>query len=800
MNSVGINPHYISDQVSNEFALVFLSVTSINYAIAAEIFNTKRSSNSYISAISNNLNIFFSANASNFIYFESETIDLFNQDKLVVELDSIKDLDFLKKRMGKLKSRQISDDETYYKFNKNFIEVNESERVGQKNSIYMDAKFIELIFDPVQILESYVVERLKLNYEEIDHFMQTWILQYCKLTEVTNLRQIIHSSVSLYNELFYEESNRKNQYIKRDRSTTISLKYFIKRLTIVVKKHISADECQRSIVLGIYLFLRFDKAFRFRYLWKKEIKKESKPILAINALKKLDPTYLYVRARGELTSIPGLNYIYKGGLLPRKEKGTINLIKGPAGIGKTTYALQLATDFAKRGRSSFYLSFEEDYEGIINKLISFNLSYNENRYVTVNLQDWKDNELKDVYEKFPGQGLLAFLSPPNGKINDLSGYIKELGVATDHQINKKSSKVLVLDGLNALVDKFKTFESQRDPRLKIGMLFQAIQNSGYICFLIAEENDPDLVFVDYLTDSVSIISRDSNFDSWITIEKSRHQPCHPGPHIFKINVEKGITIFPSLRSVLQSGSGMFRATLSTKKSIYLSEYIDDMQNYFNHPRSSSEKHNDEDVYKIREKSSTLIISDKDFYVRYLGFSLVFAPSIKYKQSDSSTYIGNKDDENNLSIPSSILIISFHRPKTKLRQFINENSKLHREYNKEDRFVYLESFATNDYLTVHELIWKIIKVIKKSRELGLPIERILFDEFNVIFSLLPQVVSQPLFWAALFDMLEKNAITTFFTFKSFSDKEPPEYLLDASDYIFKYTDNQYKAIKQPIETS
>lgn len=54
--------------------------------------------------------------------------------------------------------------------------------------------------------------------------------------------------------------------------------------------------------------------------------------------------------------IPGLDALLGGGL----ETGTITLISGPPGVGKSTLALQTASSWAREGMNTFYYTFEEE--------------------------------------------------------------------------------------------------------------------------------------------------------------------------------------------------------------------------------------------------------------------------------------------------------------------------------------------------------------------------------------------------------------------------------------------------------
>ncbi|AEJ60540.1 AAA ATPase [Spirochaeta thermophila DSM 6578] len=61
--------------------------------------------------------------------------------------------------------------------------------------------------------------------------------------------------------------------------------------------------------------------------------------------------------------IPGLDSLLGGGL----ETGTITLISGPSGVGKTTLALQTARSWAQAGMRALYYTFEEETAMILHR-------------------------------------------------------------------------------------------------------------------------------------------------------------------------------------------------------------------------------------------------------------------------------------------------------------------------------------------------------------------------------------------------------------------------------------------------
>jgi replicative DNA helicase len=66
------------------------------------------------------------------------------------------------------------------------------------------------------------------------------------------------------------------------------------------------------------------------------------------------------------TGFPALDEQLAGGL----RSGELSLLTGPQGIGKTTFALQLARNAAVRGQPAIYFSFEHDGQVVLERLIA----------------------------------------------------------------------------------------------------------------------------------------------------------------------------------------------------------------------------------------------------------------------------------------------------------------------------------------------------------------------------------------------------------------------------------------------
>ncbi|MEK6822223.1 MAG: ATPase domain-containing protein [Nanoarchaeota archaeon] len=61
------------------------------------------------------------------------------------------------------------------------------------------------------------------------------------------------------------------------------------------------------------------------------------------------------------SGIPGFDALIEGGFV----KGSVNLVTGGTGTGKTIFALQFTYNQIQKGRNVLYVSFEENLEGLV---------------------------------------------------------------------------------------------------------------------------------------------------------------------------------------------------------------------------------------------------------------------------------------------------------------------------------------------------------------------------------------------------------------------------------------------------
>lgn len=111
--------------------------------------------------------------------------------------------------------------------------------------------------------------------------------------------------------------------------------------------------------------------------------------------------------------------------------GELILLGGPQGLGKTTWALQVARNIARTGRSVLYFSFEHDAQTMLIRLISLEAGFE------AGVQAPSLARIRAAFEAADGQsgGLMERLSSTNGGVEA----VKTVQSYADHLVLHRST-------------------------------------------------------------------------------------------------------------------------------------------------------------------------------------------------------------------------------------------------------------------------------------------------------------------------------------------------------------------------
>ncbi|MEK6860469.1 MAG: ATPase domain-containing protein [Nanoarchaeota archaeon] len=154
------------------------------------------------------------------------------------------------------------------------------------------------------------------------------------------------------------------------------------------------------------------------------------------------------------SGIHGLDPLVEGGFKP----GSVNLVCGGAGSGKTTFAVQFLIEGIARGEAGIYMTFEEKKEKLYDDMLTFG---------------WD-------LEKFERAGLFKFLEYTPEQIKRV---LVEGGGTIDAIITQLKAKRLVIDSITSFALLFQDELTQKESSLA---LFELINRWGCSAVLTSQ--------------------------------------------------------------------------------------------------------------------------------------------------------------------------------------------------------------------------------------------------------------------------------------------------------------------------
>jgi len=190
------------------------------------------------------------------------------------------------------------------------------------------------------------------------------------------------------------------------------------------------------------------------------------------------------------TGVPGLDEMLGGGM----PKGSILLVCGGPGVGKTILTLQYMMAAVRRGEPCVYVSLEESMEKKVQNAAAFGWD------VRAAINEGKV-DVMDVYMIPHSQGIVDYVDRNRGKL--------QLSIETEIEraIKRVGAKHLLVDPLTSLL-----VHEQRSGRKRfiIGQLFDVVRNMDCSAIITAEgiPKDTDFYMEQFLADGVTLLNKD----------------------------------------------------------------------------------------------------------------------------------------------------------------------------------------------------------------------------------------------------------------------------------------------------
>ena len=273
---------------------------------------------------------------------------------------------------------------------------------------------------------------------------------------------------------------------------------------------------------------------------------------------KADPAFVLTNLFGRSTGVEGLDYLLFGGLwvpggIPSNDNLSI-VISGSPGMGKSTLALGMAIQAAARGGLCLFFRLEPD-EGLIPRQIAqyhrmlrpfFRIVSNGTKHApTLNPTVGQDLAFS--------HGSMVIEDIVTAPIEEIQSTVIRL--ARDQDLSHFPERMVVFDSISAAQGYGQNSDTWRKFLFETTKVLRAL---GYVVVYLVERESGDLVdFEDFVADVSIRLARRELLDCpypfrTLEIVKSRSQASHRGDHVYSIQAEAGMKVFPSSPAVMSA--------------------------------------------------------------------------------------------------------------------------------------------------------------------------------------------------------------------------------------------------------
>jgi KaiC/GvpD/RAD55 family RecA-like ATPase/transcriptional regulator with XRE-family HTH domain len=647
-------------------------------------------------------------------------------------------------------------------------------------------QFIDLPIDIMARTTGFLMAEHGLSAMSAYQMIQWWIRESFGLSYDAVTRRAIVQCVRDMHELFYGNSLVTTSRGRLERSAVVDTEILVSVIQRALQPATAERGGQiaeaREAALGVLLFLRICRLVRPRYRWGINLGEEAPGAVkeldqCVSLMYPFDATFLLARMFGAVSDIPGLDFVFRGGILPNHDRGLSMTVFGNPGSGKTILALELAADIAARGGLAVYLTMEESPNSIAERLDTFNLATRLSFDLLVN-SIHPHHQLRLLAQEGRRSGVLVICQVAGFKEVPLKSLLDEIDEAADGRWRRKA---LVVDNVSSLL----FGGEQRDhsytgvPREQLDRLVKYVEDRRYMGILLAEGDQSDCALAGVSAMVIEMGMQSDRRTRTFEVRKCRHQNFHQGVHTFKIRDGHGVRIYPAASAIRSTLRMRNRGLPSQVRSIDLAS------------QSGTEE------LEVREKSTALVIGPAMSGKTCLVSQWLYAPTVPVGSISPAAF---------QELPRGTLAVSFRTNEALYRAHLahhlkyscpalNDNARKIANRN-------LRWFVPGDDFTSEQLLDSIWSFIRQGRRDGAPIDRIAFDEIEAVGRLFPRIHQDDLFWATLVELVTTEPVSTLFCLrgdKAFVD-EDDHPLIELTDYVFEARNEEgkswVKCVKRP----
>lgn len=629
--------------------------------------------------------------------------------------------------------------------------------------------------NPMHVVQDFAIGVLGIRPETVNHTIQR-AFRRALPNPYASWKGALWQVCASFNEIFYGTSKPSHASARAVRETWVSYPFLLAQLENVVRGSSAAPDEEHDAAFALFLFLHFCGALRTEFVKSEttdSLEYAAAPRLYLTANRPLQYTYFQTRIFGAISGMPGLNGVFRGGLLPHADRGRTFVITGPAGSGKTSLALHMMADMAYRGRLAIYFSIEESYEVIVARLITFGL-LDANRFdvcagpaQAAKLLEARKKDAKDRVDQGDVEQSRKGLLVLGGSETDttIAELVRSVCDLAD-PYRETWGRALAVDSIDAYVARISPEgESNLERRKRLVSDISAIESNRFWAIILSEADSQESGLLRYLADTVIELGIDDvPGGRLLQVHKCRTQAYHQGEHPFRIAEGKGVVIYPSVAAVLSTTRTRARWALNESRRIPVAD-----------PKTLTTGAVTPNAGVVMERSSVLLWGPEiRREQRLLGF--VTEPSV----SSLPTGPGTSEP------PGSVLIVNFRTPEVRFEQMLRakEMTSLAGRWERIRRRR-VRWYSPGENLTAAQFLAELWEQIAESQRDGCKLERIAFNEVEQALDVLPSLGREPLFWSAVLEQTNAQAITSFFSVEQETEDPLVQLLRAAVDYSFYF---------------